>query len=284
MRAYAKINLGLQILKKRDDDYHDIETVFHLIDLYDEIHFEAHEGDILLECDHPEVPKNSSNLCCQAADALRQRIGKRFGVKIILKKRIPIGAGLGGGSSDAGAVLRGLPKFWNIAVDEQTLHEIALSLGSDVPYFLRSETAVATGRGEILEYFDFALPHWIVVAYPKIPISTAWAYRNFKFNEYLKRENLKQLLLENISELRVWVNKFRNDFEPLIFRTHEEVMRVKESLYVSGADFALMAGSGSAVFGLFQKKSYAEEIAYILQKRYPVFLTKPNFRPKDEAL
>ncbi len=237
-KAYAKINLGLRIIRKRGDGNHDIETVLHPVNIFDSIKFEDENRDIVIECSDPTLPTDQSNLCWQAAEALRQETNVIRGVKIIIDKNIPIGAGLGGGSSDAALVLRELPKFWGVSVSGNRLHEIAASLGSDVPYFLRVGTALATGRGDFLEYFDFSLPYWIVIVYPNIRISTKWAYEQFKPNEYLKNIDLKQLLLENVDKPRVWVNKLRNDFEGIVFCAHEAVMRTKEALYVGGADFA----------------------------------------------
>jgi len=279
LRAYAKINLGLQILRKRVDGYHDIETVFHLVNVYDEIFFQHESSDIIIDGSHPDIPLNQFNLCWRAADLLRRYIGKELGVRIIFQKNIPVGAGLGGGSANAALVLWELPKFWNIHISGEVLFTMALSLGSDVPYFLIPGTALATGRGEILEYFDLEMPYWIVLVYPNIRISTAWAYKNFQFKKNIKQENLKKLLVENIHNPQVLVNKLRNDFEPLVFRTHEEVRRVKEALYHLGADFALMSGSGSAVYGLYQSEQFAKDAVDFFKPMYPVFLTEPGFKP-----
>ena len=279
MKAYAKINLGLQIIRKREDGYHDIETVLHPVNLFDTIEFEHENRGIVIESSGPSLPLDRTNLCWQAADALRREANVSRGVRICIDKKIPIGAGLGGGSSDAGLVLRELPKFWEMTVSDERLHQLAACLGSDVPYFLRAGTARATGRGESLEYFDFSLPYWVVIVFPNIHISTKWVYEQFKPNEQLKHLNLRQLLIEHVSEPRVWVNKLRNDFEGIVFRAHEAVMRMKEALYVAGADFAQMSGSGSAVYGLFRNERYAREIAETIGANHPVFITEPNFKP-----
>lgn len=280
IRAYAKINLGLQILRRRNDGFHDIETILHAVNIYDEISF-VRSDDIRIECEHPEVPKDASNLCFRAAEVLRRSLGIATGVRIRLEKRIPVGGGLGGGSSDAAAVLKHLPRFWHAEVSPVVLRELAVSLGSDVAYFLRPGTAKATGRGEILEYIDFELPYWVVIVHPNIRLSTAWAYENVRVNPSVMPVDLKELLLENRAKPNVLVNKLRNDFEPLVFRTHEEVMRLKETLFRSGADFALMCGSGSSVFGLFQDGAYAKDVVKFLRGQYPVFLTEPYFTPED---
>ncbi|HEY4644057.1 MAG TPA: 4-(cytidine 5'-diphospho)-2-C-methyl-D-erythritol kinase [Bacteroidota bacterium] len=276
IRAYAKINLGLQILGRRRDGFHDIQTILHPVDIFDEISFDRCD-DVCVDCDNPEVPTGSSNVCVRAAAALRDSLGTKKGVRIELKKKIPVSAGLGGGSSDAAAVLNHLPRYWGIDVSPSALRQIAEMIGSDVPYFLRRGTALATGRGEVLEFLDFRLPYWVIVLFPGIPISTKWAYENIRPNPSVPVVDLKRLMLENRTRPNVLVNALRNDFEPLVFRTHETVMRAKESLYRGGADFALMSGSGSAVFGLFQDEVYARDIVNRLRDRYQTFLTGPNF-------
>ncbi|MFQ5798509.1 MAG: 4-(cytidine 5'-diphospho)-2-C-methyl-D-erythritol kinase [Bacteroidota bacterium] len=280
IRAYAKINLGLQILHKREDGYHDIETILHPVNICDEISF-GRCDDIRVECDHPDVPTDSSNLCCRAAEILQQSLGIKSGVRIRLEKRIPVGAGLGGGSSDAAAVLKHLPRYWQVQGTSALVRELAVSLGSDVSYFLHPGTAKAMGRGEILEYFDFELPYWVVVVHPDIRVSTTWAYQNFRANPSAKRVDLKDLLVENRTRPNVLINRLRNDFEPIVFHAHELVMRAKEALYRGGADFALMSGSGSSVFGLFQDDVLAKDVVKLLQDTYQVFLTEPYFMPGD---
>jgi 4-diphosphocytidyl-2-C-methyl-D-erythritol kinase len=278
-KAYAKINLGLQIIGKREDGYHDIETVLHPVNLFDTIELEACGHEITIESSDPNLPVDESNLCWKAAAALRKETNVTSGVKIRLDKRIPAGAGLGGGSSDAALVLRELPKIWNLKITEARLREIAISLGSDVPYFLRSGTALARGRGDVLEYFNLSLPSWIIIVYPNIHISSKWAYGHFapKQQEHV---DLKTLLVESIDRPSFWVDKLKNDFEELVFRTHEAVRRTKEALYAGGADFALMTGSGSAVFGLFQDEQSARNFVKATSGNLPVFLTEPNFRPE----
>lgn len=276
LKAYAKINFGLRILRKREDGYHDIETVFHRINVYDELTFEL-SPIITLRCSQAELPTDERNLCIRAAQLLQKRFCIRHGVSIFLKKNIPVGAGLGGGSSDAATTLLSLVQLWDISVSNEELYMLALQLGSDVPYFLQLGTAYATGRGEILDYFDLTVPYWIVVVYPDIHISTNWAYRSIQVGQRKSQITIKAILLEHINKPNFLVELLQNDFEPLVQRLHPVIYSVKKSLYDAGAVFTQMSGSGSAVYGLFSDESLARNLVDKLRKKYQVFITPPNF-------
>ncbi|MBI1807643.1 MAG: 4-(cytidine 5'-diphospho)-2-C-methyl-D-erythritol kinase [Ignavibacteria bacterium] len=278
LKAYAKINLGLRILGKRKDGYHEIETIFHRVNVFDEIEIEL-ASVISLACSDPALPIDKRNLCIRAVRLLQRECNIKQGVQISLKKNIPVGAGLGGGSSDAAATLLALVKWWNINISHERLNAIALQLGSDVPYFLKEGTAYATGRGEVLEYFDLDIPYWIVLVYPNIHISTAWAYQQVLTENQKPAIPLKQIVQENISDPRLLVAHIPNDFEPLVLRSHGAVVRVKKNLYDSRAEFVQMSGSGSAVYGFFAKESDAREAAGNMDKAYSVFITPPHFIP-----
>lgn len=287
-RAYAKINLGLRILRKRKDGYHDIETIFHRINLFDELVFEP-SSVISMSCNRHELPTDDTNLCIRAAGLLQRTLKIQSGVHITLKKNIPIGAGLGGGSSDAGAVLTTLPVWWNEDPTKIDLHALALELGSDVPYFLKHGTAYATGRGEILQYFTLDLPYWVVVIYPNIHIATSWAYQNASLaNEKLRTKNrqsdqsLKDIVLEHLHQPRMLMNLLHNDFEALILRTYPEVAKIKKLLYDGGAIFAQLSGSGSSVYGFFREQGYAHHIAESVHHQYQVFVTPPHFQTERD--
>jgi 4-diphosphocytidyl-2-C-methyl-D-erythritol kinase len=279
MHAYAKINLGLFIHEKRPDGFHTIETVFHPIDLYDEITFSPAK-QIEMVSSSSDVPANETNLCHRAATLVHRLLGRNDGVRIMLKKNIPVGAGLGGGSSDAAFVLLHLPDFWGTPLPSETLQEFAQQLGSDVSYFLRTGTALAKGRGEILEYFPLEVPFTILVCYPNIHISTAWAYRTITPRRMPSQPDLKELILSGMKEPLRLVNGLRNEFEPVVFAHHPEIMRVKEMMMRSGACFASLSGSGSSVFAFFEDSARAATLrAHCEEKGYRAFLTQPGFRP-----
>jgi 4-diphosphocytidyl-2-C-methyl-D-erythritol kinase len=276
LKAYAKINIGLHLIRKRLDGYHDIETIFHRIQLYDEISFEP-ASSITLTCPDPNIPSDERNLCVRAALLLKQQVGITTGVHINLRKQIPVGAGLGGGSSDAATTLLGLADFWNQQLSTVDLASIALQLGSDVPYFLNNGSAYAQGRGEQLEYFLIDVPYWIVLVYPDIHISTAWAYQNSVLQPNAAAGSLQNTVREHINDTKRFITLVRNDFESLVLRTHPEVAAVKQALYLHGAEFAQMSGSGSAVYGFFRNKADADKAALTF-RHYPVSITPPHFQ------
>jgi 4-diphosphocytidyl-2-C-methyl-D-erythritol kinase len=279
VRAYAKINLGLHILGKRSDGYHNIETVFRLINLYDELDFVQSDQGIQFSSNSPGLANDQTNLCIRAATLLRDLTGCHTGVEMTLTKRIPIGAGLGGGSSDAAAVLKSLTKLWSLEISPDELQTISGTLGSDVPFFFSGQTAYATGRGELLERFEVPLPYTILVVTPKIHVSTAWAYSNVKPDPARKRPNLKTFLSGNFGDAAALRRDMVNDFEEIVFREYQEIRQIKETLLAGSADLALMSGSGSSVFGFFSNSAKADELAASLSTRYFTSVTEPLFKP-----
>jgi len=279
-RAYGKINIGLRILRKRPDGFHDIETIFHQIDLYDELSIVPSES-VMLTSTSTDVPGDSTNLCVRAAQLFLQKTGLRQGIEIRLKKQIPVGAGFGGGSSDAASVLIALNKFWNVGMQPLELESIASQLGSDVPFFLRGGTAAGSSRGEVLEHFDLNMPFWILTATPSIHVSTAWAYSNVRLEDHTKDKPLRSLVQEGMAnpvEMRL---KIKNDFEELVFRTYPEIRRLKLQLESAGAVFAQLSGSGSSVFGLFQDGVAAKTLGEGLAATCKTSLTAPDFKPQE---
>ncbi len=275
LRAYAKINIGLRVLGRRPDGYHDIETVFHQIDWYDEITLERAENGITFSTDLPRL-ENNSNLCVRAAQLLQSKTSTHAGAIIHLRKSIPIGAGLGGGSSDAAAVLKGLNALWNLNLSDEQLAELSIELGADVPFFLHGGTAFGRGRGEILERIEIPMPYWILVCTPHVHVSTAWAYSKFKPDPGILREDIRSIIARTAPHF----GKFRNDFEPIVFRAYPEIRKLKEELRHGGAQFAMMSGSGSSVFGLFRNETNVRSLARELANRYSVSITEPFFKPE----
>lgn len=279
MKAYAKINLGLRILRKREDGYHDIETVFHRVNIFDEITLSP-SPRISLTCDSCDLPFGEENLCVRAARLLQEKCNVSNGVQIQLRKHIPVGAGLAGGSSDAATTLAGLNRLWDLNLASEQLRHFALLLGSDVPYFLGDQSAYALGRGEQLEYFSLDLPFWIVIVYPNLHISTAWAYQQIQIGNSAAGQNgarMKDVLEELLPSPQRLATFLPNEFEPIVANAYPAVAQVKKSLYDLGAEFAQMSGSGSSVYGLFTEERNALQAKEKLNKNRQTFITPPHF-------
>lgn len=275
-QAHAKVNLGLRILGRREDGYHNILTIMQTVDLHDVLHMEQAE-EILVTCTDPKVPGGPKNLAHRAADLFKSETGYEGGVRMLIQKRIPTGAGLGGGSSDAAAVLRGLCRLWDIPMSGEKRMAMATALGSDVPFLLRPGTAVASGRGEILRYVTAPDSIWYVVVYPGVEISTRWAYAHRKSLTWSCEYSNFIDSVENSGHLpKTFYRHLQNDFLPIVERHYPEIRRVRETLVHRGALAASLSGSGSTVYGVFDEKDRAIQAAALL-KGGPrrVFLCQP---------
>lgn len=277
-QAHAKINLGLRILGKREDGYHNILTILQTVDLHDVVHIGPSE-EIIVTCTDPKVPDGPENIAYRAADLFRREIGYEGGVRVFIEKRIPTGAGLGGGSSDAAAVLRGLCRLWDVPMSWEKLVTMAAALGSDVPFFLRPGTAVASGRGEILRYVTAPDLLRYVLVYPGIEISTRWAYHHARrkpltlSHEYIKFTNS---VASGGRLPETFYLHLQNDFLPIVEDSHPEMRRIQENLVCRGALAASLSGSGSTVYGVFDKEDRAEQAAGALRReKHQVFVCQP---------
>ncbi len=279
VRACAKINVGLLITGRRADGYHTLETVFAPVNWFDTLDFTLADT-IGMSCSNLDLPADDGNLCIRAAKALRDHAGISAGVQIELVKRVPFGAGLGGGSSDAAATLRVLNRLWGVGASSEELHRIAVKLGADVPYFLEMKgLAYASGIGEELEDLALALPWHVVTVFPEVQVSTVWAYRNFKPRFDRRVPDLKQLVRRLCNDRDTGVlAAFENDFAPVVFSSYPVVSQAYGELLDSGAVFASLSGSGSAVYGLFGDAATASAAAERLAAYGRVNLTPPGFR------
>ncbi|MFN2516882.1 MAG: 4-(cytidine 5'-diphospho)-2-C-methyl-D-erythritol kinase [Pyrinomonadaceae bacterium] len=256
--SFAKINWSLQILGKRPDGYHEVRTILQTISLHDDLHFEGIEdGAIILSCNDPDIPTDDENLVLRAAFTLKTRFKINKGARIHLEKRIPTKAGLGGASSNAAVSLLALAHIWNVEPTAQAFLEVAAGLGADVPFFLAGGCALATGTGATVSALpDTAVQHILVVT-PKASVATARAYAEFS-STALTTMNTDPILSSlhgegNWQHSVPWASRGEliNDFESVIFDIEPEIKRTKEALLQAGALGALLAGSGSSVFGIF---------------------------------
>ncbi|UCC80674.1 MAG: 4-(cytidine 5'-diphospho)-2-C-methyl-D-erythritol kinase [Candidatus Zixiibacteriota bacterium] len=278
LKAPAKINLYLKVLGKREDGYHEIESLMQAIDLYDEISIE--KSDILeVECDEPSLPSDDSNLALKAA-VLLQRRAYFPGAKIVLKKNIPVGAGLGGGSSDAAFVIRGIGELYDINLSLEEKLELASVIGSDVPFFLSSGQAIISGRGEKISPLKLPLDYGIIVIAPPAASSTAEVYGSLK-NHLTNRQD--QILLKRemlSSSFYRMLKSFGNDLEETVFGDLPELEEIKKHLIRSGCINSLMTGSGSAVFGVFRStKTEDFKLEEEIKQNYRVYFCRPILLP-----
>jgi 4-diphosphocytidyl-2-C-methyl-D-erythritol kinase len=261
IRAHAKINLDLRVLGMRPDGFHELRTVFQAIALHDTITCTPREGPFAIECDVPAVPLDDTNLIWRAADALwrsLRRPGTMRDVLVRLDKQIPMQAGLGGGSADAAAALVALARAWRASITPKQLTDVAATLGADVPFFLAGGTALGLGRGdEIYPLMD--LPrHWIVLLIPGFGVSSGDAYRWYDEEREPGRTPAPSQPQQVPGPWPSRAAEMINDLEVAIVRHHPEIDQMKTALRRAGALAAAMSGSGSAVFGLFQKGSDAK--------------------------
>lgn len=249
--SFAKINLHLRVLGKRDDGFHEIFTVFQTVSLADELSFEAAD-ELELVCDDPVVPVDETNLIIRAAKTLNSGLGAR----ITLTKRIPMGGGLGGGSSNAAVALIGLNRLWDLGHSEGKLSVIAADLGSDVPFFLTGGTALGTGRGHEIEHLPDLSAPYVVLITPNVHVSTAAAYAGLDAQNLTNTEvnRILRVCRSEAESQDLLHSALINDFEPTVFAEFPEIGRAKQRLIELGANRALMSGSGASVFGIFDKE------------------------------
>ncbi len=285
VRSYAKINFTLDVLGKRDDGYHAIESVMQSISLHDRILLRAgNEPGIHITCNSIRIPTDERNLAYKAAAFLFEAAGIAPCLDIHVEKRIPVQAGLGGGSSNAAAVLRGLNRLMNLSMNTEELCQLAIKIGSDVPFFLFAGTALAEGRGESVIPLPDAPKWWLTIVKPPFGVSTPWAYHRIDEMTEKERNRSTQRMItcmeENCGQIPALLG---NDLELPSIEKHAELANIKSQLLDAGAHGALMCGSGSAVFGLFDSERGARTAtARMMRDRFRVFASRTITR--GEAL
>ncbi len=273
IKAPAKINIGLNIVEKRTDGFHNLETFFYPInDLYDTLTFELCSG-FEFHCDQSELNNVTDNLVVKAIRILEKNAGRILPVKINLTKRIPTGAGLGGGSSDAAATLISLNELFRLNFSNEQLTEFALQLGSDVPFFLKAKPAIGRARGENLTHIDFEIPYHIVLVNSGIHVSTKQAFS--EIHPTPSQIDYDEVF-QSIDSFRQKKHLIVNDFENYVFLKHPEVKSIKEAFKDLNAEFTLMSGSGSTVYGFFKDENKIEELKRLLPDKYLYIASSPT--------
>ena len=274
----AKINLGLYVLGKRSDGYHEVETLLQMVSLYDKVELEPLPNTVELVCDHPGMPGDASNLAARAALLLKESFPDRrdLGCRIRLEKNIPVGAGLGGGSGNAAGVLWGLNVLWDLKLTKQDLMIFAAQLGSDVPFFLCSPLARGTGRGERVVPLQPAKKMYVVLVFPRFSIAASEVYASPNLKLTTRGNNIsmleKNLFQQRFAGLGALLH---NDLEPVVLKDYPGVRCLKEKLETLNPEGVLLSGSGSTVFAVFANSKEANH-AYIACKRaeWDTFLTE----------
>jgi len=276
--ALAKINIGLRILSKRKDGFHNLETIFYPVKLHDKITVKIRKisdntgvNRITVKTDSKESISGKNNICYKATELFlaQFKIAGSYNIDIRIKKNIPTGAGLGGGSSDAAALLKILLKHFRIDVHIKEITRLALTAGSDVPFFLLGKAAYAAGRGEKLTALpEFKIKGEILIVNPGIHISTPWAFKS------LGLKGTKRKLLHRIRKYSPASNELMiNDFERIVFKKYPEIEKIKYEMLALGAEYSLMSGSGSTVYGVFSSKDIRNAEKYFTLKKYRVFIS-----------
>jgi 4-diphosphocytidyl-2-C-methyl-D-erythritol kinase len=290
IRAPAKINLGLRVVGKRADGYHLLDTIMVAVSLFDELEIKKRgpqksgsrqPAQLRVTCDHPLVPSGKKNLVYRAASLLLREAGVTQPLDIHIRKRIPVGAGLGGGSTDAAAAMVGLNRLLKLRFSPRRLEKLASTLGADVPFFIRARPVRARGIGDRFSPLKRVPPWWLVILYPGFPVSSAWVYSK------LRRNLTKSYAKTKLSTLLTGASKFAellvNDLELVTVKRYRRIKLLKDSLIELGAAGALMTGSGSAVFGIFGSREKAKRTYQKLRKNNDIqaFLAQVIGRPRQ---
>lgn len=279
-KAYAKINLGLDVTGKREDGYHIVSMIMQNVDLYDTLTFEKNDtGEIILNTSSPKIPTDDSNLICKVAKQLREKYGVKDGVSVYLEKRIPVAAGMAGGSTDGAATYMALNELWNLGLDTKTMCELAVKLGADIPYCIIGGTALAEGIGEELTTISDMPKCHLVIAKPDIDVSTGWVYKTLDSKEIENHPDIAgvRTAIEN-DDLNGMCEKIGNVLEYVTASKYSVINDIEKIMEDNGAVKAFMTGSGPTVFGVFDSEQKAKEAVEAVKTSGlapELFLTKP---------
>ncbi|HLS35636.1 MAG TPA: 4-(cytidine 5'-diphospho)-2-C-methyl-D-erythritol kinase [Bacillota bacterium] len=264
--APAKLNLSLDVLRKRKDGFHDVEMVLTTIDLSDRVELQKlNHDDVKVSIDSRYVPEDERNLAYQAAQVLKETYDLPYGVHIKIDKEIPVSAGLGGGSCDAAAVFRGLNRLWDLGLSLEELASVGKTIGSDVPFCVHNKTALAQGRGEKLTFIPPPPLSWVVLAKPDIGVSTKDVFSALTLEGIKHPDTTKVVTALESGNFQALCEAADNSLEQTAISLYPEIGHIKEKMYSLGSKVATMSGSGPTVYGLFQKERPARRIYNSLQ-------------------
>ena len=271
IKTPAKINIGLNIISKREDGYHNLETIFYPINLWDELTIRENDKFALIT-NNAKLNIEKDNTITKAKELISKLTGIEIKASVTLDKRIPMGAGMGGGSSDGAAALILLDKFYEMKLSNEDLYSLALKIGSDAPFFIEPKPKFGSSRGEIFEQTGLIIVKPILIVNPGIHISTSWAFG--KISPKIPQTHLNQIEFGQNNSLSDLKDTIVNDFESVVFDNHPEIQDIKERMYDLGAEFSLMTGSGSTVFGIFPDISSAQKASQEFPTNYFTFINE----------
>ncbi len=279
-KAYAKINLGLDVLGKRDDGYHLVRMIMQNVDIYDTLTFkDTDDGRITLKANDENIPVDDSNLICKVAKQLQETYSVTKGAQIELVKRIPVAAGMAGGSTDGAAAYKALNELWDLKLSDEELCKLAVKLGADIPYCIVGGTALSEGIGELLTPINSKADYYLVVAKPDIMVSTGWVYTELDSTEIARHPDIdavKRALEEG--DVNGMCHNIHNVLEPVTTAKYEVIKQIEQILEDNGAVKAFMTGSGPTVFAVFDDEKKAGVGFDAVKKSglaWQLFLTKP---------
>ncbi|WP_455714157.1 4-(cytidine 5'-diphospho)-2-C-methyl-D-erythritol kinase [Anaerosporobacter sp.] len=278
LKAYAKINLGLDVLGKREDGYHEVRMIMQTIRLYDKLNMKKiNKDEIIINTNLTYLPTNENNLVYKAIQMLKDEYGLKQGVYVDLQKHIPVAAGLAGGSSDAAAALIGMNRLFQLKLSKKDLMERAVKLGADIPYCILGGTALSEGIGEILTPLESMPSAYILIAKPSINVSTKYVYENLKLDEKTIHPDIDGIMdAINKKDLHGVTERLSNVLESVTIEKYPVIQEIKDTMMQNGAMNSLMSGSGPTVFGIFQDMNLAKKAFYQLKvqgKAKQIYLT-----------
>jgi len=270
-KAYAKINITLDVLGKRDDGYHELEMIMQNVDLYDVVTVKKTEEGIVLSSGREDLPSDKGNIAYRAAELMIERYGVKGGVDIKIEKNIPVAAGLAGGSTDGAAVIKAVNDLYELGLDEEELKECAAMLGSDIPYCVAGKTSFAYGRGTELTYLNPMPKMNVVLAKPDIDVSTAFVYKNYKAENVEKRPDTKKMIeAVNKGDKQTIALGLCNVLESVTTVHYPIINEIKNEMIKNGAVNALMSGSGPTVFAVFENKETADKAVSVIKEKFGI--------------
>lgn len=279
LKAYGKINLALDVIRKREDGYHDLDMIMQMVDVYDDIIIEKNNiKDIVVKTDKAVLSNGKDNLAYMAAKTLMDEFGISQGVIITINKRIPIAGGMAGGSSDCATTMIGINQMFNLGLDKKALMERGVKLGADVPYCILGGTAIARGIGEVLTPLKTPPQCHVIIAKPPVSVSTAFVYGHIRPNQIKKHPDVEKMVEAiNNQDLKMLAGLLSNVMEEVTIPEYPVIQDIKEVMLENGALNSIMSGSGPTVFGLYDDKESAEKTVELLKKKQlteQVYLTK----------